>query len=103
LIASVPVEPAALPMTLNWQARGDAQAIRPPLDTVTVPVPQLPMSSPLKVDPPVRLITLPTPLTVTVPTPCPPMPGTICAAVSEPPPVTLNEPDVPTPAFVKPR
>ena len=103
LIAKAPVEPAALPTVLKGQASVDEQVIRPPFDTVTVPVPQLPMSSPLKAPPPVRWMTLPAPLTVTNPTPKPPTPGTICAAVSEPPPVTLNEPCVPLLPLVKPR
>ena len=42
-------------MVLNGHAATDAQAIGPPFETVTMPVPQLPMSSPLNAAPPVRL------------------------------------------------
>ena len=102
LIASVPVEPAASPMALNRHAATDAQAIRPPLETVTTPVPQLPMLSPLNAAPPVRFTVLPAPVTLTTPVPSPPVPGTICAAVRMPPAVTLTVPIPPTPPEVLP-
>src|SRR5215203_2259973 len=103
LIASVPVEPAALPMVLFGHASGDEQTTFPPLETVMVPVPQLPMSRPLNAPPPVRLRMLPAPVTLTTPVPKPPMPRASWAAVRELPPFTVSVPKVPTPLVVKPR
>ncbi len=92
LIVSVPLEPAAPPISLNWQLATVHTTLAPPV-TDMLPVPQLPMSSPLLGDAPRRIVTIdPAPSMVTVPVPKPPKPAAICATFRFPPPETLRAP-----------